>query len=58
VAPSGEFMLVMLVETENSVSLSVLSVPVDGQKWQTGLFSVHQGQKITPSNKMTTSVSV
>jgi len=46
VTPSGEL---MLVGTENSVSLPLLSVPVDGQKWQTGLFSVHHGRKITPS---------
>jgi len=46
VTPSGEL---MLVGTENSVSLPLLSVPADGQKWQTLLFSVHQGWKITPS---------
>jgi len=39
----------MLVGTENSVSLPLWSDPVDGQKWQTGLFSVCQGRKITPS---------
>jgi len=39
----------MLAGTENSVSLPLLSVSVDGQKWQTELFSVHQGRKITPS---------
>jgi len=44
--PSGELMLVGM---ENSVSLPLLSIPVDGQKWQTGLFSVRQGRKITPS---------
>jgi len=46
VVPSGELMLVGM---ENSVSLSLLSIPVDGQKWQSGLFSIHQGRKITPS---------
>jgi len=35
----------MLVGTENSVSLSLLSVHVDGQKWQTGLFpSIRDGK--------------
>jgi len=34
---------------KEDVSLPLLSVPVDGLKWQTGLFSVRQGRKITPS---------
>jgi len=46
VTPSGDLMLVGI---ENSVSLPLFSIPVDGQKWQTGLFSILQGRKITPS---------
>jgi len=45
---SGEL---MSVGTETGISLPPLSVPVDGQ-WQTGLYSVHQGRKITPSHQI------
>jgi len=45
VTPSGEL---MLAGTENSVSLPLLSVPVDGQMANWAIFHL-QGRKITPS---------